>query len=115
MVSGKKKILVATTNPGKIAELRALLGADVQWLSLSDFDKIAEIEEDGATFAEKLEFMKVRAVMVCLKARTGRNLGHNTQGYCGVFQKNGGRNQNSCIVLGSMASYYMLSDQNRVL
>lgn len=46
------KILVATTNPGKIAELRALLGADVQWLSLSDFESIAEIEEDGATFAE---------------------------------------------------------------
>ena len=47
-----KKILVATTNPGKIAELRALLGADVQWLSLSDFESIDEIEEDGATFAE---------------------------------------------------------------
>jgi len=47
-----KKILVATTNPGKIAELRAMLGADVEWLSLSDFDKIAEIEEDGATFTE---------------------------------------------------------------
>jgi len=29
-----KKILVATTNPGKIAELRAMLGADVQWLGL---------------------------------------------------------------------------------
>jgi XTP/dITP diphosphohydrolase len=52
MSGQRKKILVATTNPGKIAELRALLGADVQWLSLSDFDKIAEIEEDGATFAE---------------------------------------------------------------
>jgi len=48
----KRKILVATTNPGKTAELRALLGADVQWLSLSDFESIAEIEEDGATFAE---------------------------------------------------------------
>ena len=52
-ISGqRKKILVASTNPGKIAELRALLGADVQWLSLSDFEGIAEIEEDGATFAE---------------------------------------------------------------
>ena len=52
MVKKVKKILVATTNPGKIAELRALLGADVQWLSLSDFESIAEIKEDGATFAE---------------------------------------------------------------
>jgi len=47
-----KKILVATTNPGKVAELRALLGAEVEWLSLSDFEDIAEIEEDGTTFAE---------------------------------------------------------------
>jgi XTP/dITP diphosphohydrolase len=52
-VSGKdKKILVATTNPGKIAELKAMLGGDVQWLSLADFGNIAEIEEDGKTFAE---------------------------------------------------------------
>jgi len=47
-----KKILVATTNPGKIAELRALLGCDVQWVGLSDFESITEIKEDGATFAE---------------------------------------------------------------
>jgi XTP/dITP diphosphohydrolase len=48
----KRKILVASTNPGKSAELRAMLDADVEWLSLSDFEGIAEIEEDGATFAE---------------------------------------------------------------
>jgi len=48
----KKTILVATTNPGKITELRAMLDADVQWLDLSDFPDIAEIEEDGSTFAE---------------------------------------------------------------
>ena len=47
-----KKILVATTNPGKIAELRAMLDLDVQWVGLSDFVEIGEIEEDGATFAE---------------------------------------------------------------
>ena len=47
-----RKILVATTNPGKIAELKALLGAEIQWLSLSDFEGAAEIEEDGETFAE---------------------------------------------------------------
>ena len=48
----KRKILVATTNPGKIAELRAMLGNDVQWLGLADFDSINEIEEDGLTFVE---------------------------------------------------------------
>ncbi len=46
------KIVVATTNPGKIAELRAMLDVDVQWLDLSDFPDIAEIKEDGTTFAE---------------------------------------------------------------
>jgi XTP/dITP diphosphohydrolase len=48
----KRKILVATTNPGKITELRAMLGSDVEWLGLADFDGIGEIEEDGTTFAE---------------------------------------------------------------
>jgi len=46
------KILVATTNPGKVAELKAMLEADVEWLSLSDFDNVTEIKEDGDTFAE---------------------------------------------------------------
>ncbi len=48
----KKKILVATTNPGKIAELRAMLDFDVEWLGMSDLGDIAEIKEDGSTFAE---------------------------------------------------------------
>jgi XTP/dITP diphosphohydrolase len=48
----KPKILVASTNPGKTAELKAMLDADVNWLSLDDFPDIDEIEEDGATFVE---------------------------------------------------------------
>ena len=47
-----RKILLATSNPGKLAEIRAMLGCDVQWVGLSDFKGIAEIEEDGRTFAE---------------------------------------------------------------
>jgi XTP/dITP diphosphohydrolase len=45
------KILVATTNPGKIAELKAMLDFDVDLLGLADFQGIAEIKEDGKTFA----------------------------------------------------------------
>jgi XTP/dITP diphosphohydrolase len=52
MADRNRKILVATGNPGKITELRAMLDADVRWLGLADFDNIAEVEEDGATFAE---------------------------------------------------------------
>lgn len=48
----KKTILVSTTNPGKIAELRAMLDFDLEWLGLSDFEEISEIKEDGVTFAE---------------------------------------------------------------
>ena len=48
------KILVATTNPGKMAELSELLGetgADIEWVSLREFPDVSEVEEDGDTFA----------------------------------------------------------------
>jgi len=47
-----KEILVATANPGKIAEIGAMLDADVRWLGLTDLPPMAEIVEDGSTFAE---------------------------------------------------------------
>ncbi len=52
MCEKNKDILVATTNQGKIAELKAMLGGDVNWLSLADVQDIPEVVEDGATFAE---------------------------------------------------------------
>jgi XTP/dITP diphosphohydrolase len=52
MSSKAKKILVASTNPGKIAELRAMLDLDVEWVGLADFPDTSEIKEDGKTFAE---------------------------------------------------------------
>jgi XTP/dITP diphosphohydrolase len=52
MSQKNKDILVATTNQGKIAELKAMLGGNVNWLSLADVQDIPEIVEDGATFAE---------------------------------------------------------------
>jgi len=48
----KRKIVVASTNPGKTAEIKAMLDADVEWFSLSDFEQLDEVEEDGATFTE---------------------------------------------------------------
>jgi len=42
-----KEILVATGNPGKIAEIGAMLDADVRWLSLADLPPMAEIEEEA--------------------------------------------------------------------
>jgi XTP/dITP diphosphohydrolase len=48
----KRKILVATTNPGKLAEISAMLDLDIEWVSISDFPWVNEIKEDGETFAE---------------------------------------------------------------
>lgn len=52
MGGAQTTILVATTNPGKVRELRAMLGGEVEWKSLADFPGIGEMKEDGATFAE---------------------------------------------------------------
>ena len=46
------KILVASTNPGKLAEIRSMLDLPVELVGLKDFPGIGEIEEDGQTFAE---------------------------------------------------------------
>ena len=45
-----KTILVATTNPGKLAELTAMLDLDIDWLSLADFPDTPDVAEDGQTF-----------------------------------------------------------------
>jgi XTP/dITP diphosphohydrolase len=50
---GGGKILVATTNPGKIREIRGILaGLPVELVTLTDFPAVTEPEETGATFAE---------------------------------------------------------------
>jgi len=45
-------ILVATTNRGKISELRQMLAMDSQLVSLDEVGPYPEVVEDGATFAE---------------------------------------------------------------
>jgi XTP/dITP diphosphohydrolase len=47
------KLLVASTNPGKIREITAILdGMDVDLVTLRDLPHLPEPEETGATFAE---------------------------------------------------------------
>lgn len=47
------KLLVATTNAGKLREIAGILaGLPVELVSLADFPAIVEPEETGATFAE---------------------------------------------------------------
>jgi len=48
-----KKILLATNNTGKLAELRAMLSElPVDICGLGDFPGVVEVEETGSTFAE---------------------------------------------------------------
>ena len=51
-MKGRRRILVASTNPGKLRELREMLGGEIEWVGLGDFPSVIEIEEDGKTFAE---------------------------------------------------------------
>lgn len=51
-----QKILIATGNRGKIAEIRVLLGTvPVDFHNLADFPDIAEVDETGSTFTENAE------------------------------------------------------------
>jgi len=52
MDNNVNKILVATTNPGKLKEISEMLDFNIEWKSLADFPGIKEVEEDGKTFAE---------------------------------------------------------------
>jgi XTP/dITP diphosphohydrolase len=48
-----QSLLIATSNAGKLRELRRLLGdLPLELLSLTDFPNIGSVEETGATFAE---------------------------------------------------------------
>jgi len=54
----KRRILVATTNPGKLAELSDLLGTinqQIEWCCLKSFPDAGEIVEDGRTFTENAQ------------------------------------------------------------
>ena len=46
------RLVIGTTNPGKLAEWKSFLQDQVEILGLSDFPKMADISETGSTFAE---------------------------------------------------------------
>ena len=65
------QLLLATTNAGKIRELKELLGADYQILSLKDFPDIPPAVENGTSFAENA-LIKARlaaAHKMCIRDR----------------------------------------------
>jgi XTP/dITP diphosphohydrolase len=55
------RVLIATTNPGKVREYQALLdGLDLELVGLNDVGITTEVEESGGTYAENAE-LKARA------------------------------------------------------
>ncbi len=55
------RLLIATTNPGKVREYQALLdGLSLEFISLNEVGITSEVEETGATYAENAE-LKARA------------------------------------------------------
>jgi len=47
------KLLIATTNKKKLAEIEAIFSdLNLQYLTLKDFPKLGDVEENGATFQE---------------------------------------------------------------
>lgn len=52
MSAPKPRLLFATTNAGKLRELRGLVGDAVEVVSLKDLPPVPEPEEDGVTFEE---------------------------------------------------------------
>ncbi|GII75068.1 non-canonical purine NTP pyrophosphatase [Sphaerisporangium rufum] len=63
-MSGTSRVVLATRNPGKIAELRRILAeADekIELVGLEEFPQIGEIAETGLTFAENA-LIKAHAV-----------------------------------------------------
>lgn len=51
----RRKLLFATTNEGKLKELKALVGDDVEVLSLKDFPEVPVSPETGDTFEANAE------------------------------------------------------------
>ncbi|MEQ1923031.1 MAG: RdgB/HAM1 family non-canonical purine NTP pyrophosphatase [Pyrinomonadaceae bacterium] len=55
-----QKLLVATHNLGKLAELRSLLeDLPFELVGLSDFDNVTEVEETGATFIDNAKLKAI--------------------------------------------------------
>jgi XTP/dITP diphosphohydrolase len=74
-----KELVVATRNPGKLREIRHLLeDAGIAVLGMDAFPEIADIEEDGATFAanaaKKAETVMRLTGRPCLADDSGLNV-----------------------------------------
>jgi XTP/dITP diphosphohydrolase len=71
----KGDLVLCTANPGKVAELRALLPGDVRVLSLADVGITEELEETGTTLhanaEQKARYVYEKCGIPCISDDTG--------------------------------------------
>ena len=73
--NAERRMLVATTNPGKLAEIREILDAlPIAVETLAEHAGIPEPDENGATFAENARLKAVHYATATGTARRGRGL-----------------------------------------
>jgi len=70
-----RRVLLATGNPGKVAELRDLLGATIEVVTPGELGLHLEVVEDGATFGDnaalKAEAFCQRSEEICVADDSG--------------------------------------------
>ncbi len=102
------RIIFATQNKGKLAEIRAILGQDgYEVVSMGDLGLKAEAEEDGETFSENAE-IKAREIYDKLRAE-GRLEDHDIvmaddSGFC-IDELDGAPGVHSARFMGHDTSY----------
>lgn len=79
--SSKKKIILATSNPGKLREIRRCFrGLPLEFLSLRDIGAGGDTQEDGTTFLEnarqKSLAYSLRSEHLTLAEDSGLEVGH---------------------------------------
>ena len=75
--SARRRILLATTNPGKIREIRGVLAdAPVDLVTLADLPAIPEPDENGTTFADnaRLKALYYEARLAMKPSTTGDDI-----------------------------------------
>ena len=74
-------LLIATRNAHKVGEIRAILGARFQFLTLNDFPKAPKVVEDADTFAGNAEKKAVELAKWLAEKHSTFNIQHSTPNF----------------------------------
>jgi XTP/dITP diphosphohydrolase len=74
-------LLIATRNAHKVAEIRAILGARFQFLTLNDFPAAPKVVEDAATFAGNAAKKAVELAKWLVEKHRTSNIEHPTPNF----------------------------------